>query len=227
MSSVGSYYLFRASQPKFDTFAENFGKVQGYPSAIAYIELANTRFQISHSFRSMKAHRTICPLLLPPLIPGCSSSPQATNTDITSANTTPAEVINTGDGDSLKVRSQDGSSNKVRVGCIDSPEYSQEYGPEAGQRLKALLPSGATIELREIDTDQYGRTVAEVYSEGKSVGLQLVQEGYAVVYHRYLDGCSATADQYVAAEGEARSQRLNFWSQSNPVMPWDYRKSRN
>lgn len=68
---------------------------------------------------------------------------------------------------------------------------------------------------------------AEVIEDWKPVGLQLVQEGYAVVYHRYLDGCSATADQYIAAEGEARSQRLNFWSQSNPVMPWDYRKSQN
>lgn len=69
--------------------------------------------------------------------------------------------------------------------------------------------------------------MAEIYSGGKSVGLQLVREGYAVVYHRYLDGCSETEDQYLAAEEEARSQRRNFWSQSDPVMPWDYRRSRH
>lgn len=170
--------------------------------------------------------RQLLSLLLPSLLLGCSPPPQATNADITSANTTPAEVLRTGDGDSLKVRSQNGSSSKVRVGCIDSPEYDQEYGPEAGQRLKALLPSGTTIELREITTDQYGRTVAEIYSEGKSIGLQMVSEGYAVVYHRYLDGCSDTADQYIAAEEEARSQKLNFWSQSDPVMPWDFRRGK-
>ncbi|WP_238549316.1 thermonuclease family protein [Acaryochloris marina] len=70
------------------------------------------------------------------------------------------------------------------------------------------------------------RTVAEIYSGGTSVGLQLVREGYAVVYHRYLDGCSESEDQYIAAEEEARTQRLNFWSQSNPVMPWEYRRGK-
>ncbi|NJR57306.1 MAG: thermonuclease family protein, partial [Acaryochloris sp. CRU_2_0] len=41
---------------------------------------------------------------------------------------------------------------------------------------------------------------------------------------RYLDGCAATADLYLAAEDKARSQQLNFWSQPNPVMPWDFRR---
>jgi endonuclease YncB( thermonuclease family) len=27
------------------------------------------------------------------------------------------------------------------------------------------------------------------------------------------------------AEAEAQQQGLNFWSQSNPVMPWDFRRS--
>ena len=174
----------------------------------------------------MTIRSIILSLLLPPLLLACSPPPTATSIDIAQANTLPATILSTGDGDSLKVRSQNGTSSKVRIGCIDSPEYSQDYGPEAGQRLKSLLPSGVTIELREITTDQYGRTVAEIYSEGKSVGLQLVREGYAVVYHRYLDGCSATADQYVDAEEEARSAKLNFWSQPSPVMPWDFRRGK-
>lgn len=170
--------------------------------------------------------RQLLSILLPPLLLGCSPPPSTTTNDINPVKTISYTVVSTGDGDTLKVQSQDGTSSKVRVGCIDAPESSQEYGPEAGQRLKALLPSGATIELREIDIDQYGRTVAEIYSEGKSVGLQLVREGHAVVYHRYLDGCSDTADQYIAAEEEARSQNLNFWSQIDPVMPWDYRRGK-
>ena len=165
-------------------------------------------------------------ILLPSLLLGCSPPTSTTTDDIALAKTTPAAIISIGDGDSLKVRSQDGTSSKVRVGCIDSPEYDQEYGPEAGQRLKTLLPIGKTIELREIDVDRYGRTVAEIYSGGKSVGLQLVQEGYAVVYERYIDGCSETADQYFAAEDEARSKKQNFWSQPSPAMPWDFRRGK-
>lgn len=174
----------------------------------------------------MKNISPIFSLLLPPLLLGCSSPPSTKTNAIAPANTTPATILRTGDGDTLKVRSQNSTSSKVRVGCIDAPESNQEYGPEASQRLKSLLPSGATIELREITTDQYDRTVAEIYSEGKSVGLQLVREGYVVVYHRYLDGCSETADQYIAAEEEARSKRLNFWSQPSPVMPWDFRRGK-
>lgn len=172
----------------------------------------------------MKNISPIFNLLLTPLLFGCSPPPSTTTNDIAPANIIPATVLSTGDGDSLKVQSQDGSSNKIRIGCIDSPEYSQEYGPEASQRLKALLPNGADIELRVIDIDQYGRTVAEIYNKGKSIGLQLVTEGHAVVYHRYLDGCSSSAAQYVAAEEEARSQKLNFWSQQNPIMPWEFRR---
>ncbi|ABW31922.1 thermonuclease family protein [Acaryochloris marina] len=98
--------------------------------------------------------RAILSILLPPLLLGCSPPPQATNTNITSAKTTPAKILSTGDGDSLKVRSPNGASTTTRIGCIDAPEYNQEYGPEAGQRLKALLPRGADIALRKITTDQ-------------------------------------------------------------------------
>ncbi|WOD42024.1 thermonuclease family protein [Nodosilinea sp. E11] len=62
------------------------------------------------------------------------------------------------------------------------------------------------------------------YSNGQSVGLQLVREGYAVVYEQYLSGCAATAADYRQAEAEARAARRNFWSQANPTLPWDFRQ---
>ena len=168
-----------------------------------------------------------CIIAFSTFLMGCSSP--SSNSSTTSTTTPPPEtithtVISTGDGDTLKVQSQEGQAITVRIGCVDSPEYRQGYGPEASQRLKALLPSGKTVDLREIDIDRYGRTVAEIYSEGKSIGLQLVQEGYAVVYDRYIESCSDTSSQYLAGEEEARSKRLNFWSQSDPIMPWDFRR---
>jgi endonuclease YncB( thermonuclease family) len=144
------------------------------------------------------------------LLMGCNltSSPNSIPPISPLAKTTNYTVISTGDGDTLKAKSQDGTSITVRIGCIDAPETRQQFGPEASQRLKALLPSGTTIELREIDIDQYGRTVAEIfYPKGRPVGLIMVNEGFAVVYRRYLDGCSATADLYLAAEDEARSHQ--------------------
>ncbi|MBD2113765.1 MULTISPECIES: thermonuclease family protein [Cyanophyceae] len=134
-----------------------------------------------------------------------------------------ATVVSVGDGDTLRVQGQDGSIT-IRLACVDAPESSQAFGPEATLRLRQLLSTGQMVEVRAIERDRYGRTVAEIYSGGQSVGLQLVGEGYAVVYEQYISGCAATADDYRQAESAARNARRNFWSQPNPTMPWDFRR---
>ncbi len=56
----------------------------------------------------------------------------------------------------------------------------------------------------------------------------MVKEGEAVVYRQYLSGCSATKDQYLQAEAQARQKRLGFWNQKSPVMPsWDYQRRKS
>ncbi|MFB6274643.1 MAG: thermonuclease family protein, partial [Halothece sp.] len=109
-----------------------------------------------------------------------------------SANSYPTvEVISVGDGDTITVK-ENGSKTTVRLACIDAPETSQQGGKEATNYLKKLIPAGTTVELRTITTDQYGRTVGEIYRNGNSVNLKMVKQGQAVVYDRYLDGCSET-----------------------------------
>lgn len=48
----------------------------------------------------------------------------------------------------------------------------------------------------------------------------------AAVYRQYLDACRDTQEEYLAAEAQAKAQRLGFWQQNEPVMPWDYRRGR-
>ncbi len=136
-----------------------------------------------------------------------------------------ASVVSTGDGDTLRV-SQGNRTVTIRLGCVDAPERNQPGGTEASQRLRQLLPRGQAVQIRQIDTDLYGRQVAELYLNGRSLNLQLVQEGMAVVYPQYLNGCAATQDQYFQAEQQARSARRGFWAQSNPIMPWEWRRQR-
>jgi micrococcal nuclease len=50
-----------------------------------------------------------------------------------------------------------------------------------------------------------------------------VQEGQAVVYRQYLKNCLESKNSLLQAENYAKQQRLGFWSQTNPVMPWDFR----
>lgn len=53
----------------------------------------------------------------------------------------------------------------------------------------------------------------------------MVKEGQAVVYRQYLKGCTATKDQYLQAEAQAKRKQFGFWNQELPTMPWDYRQS--
>ena len=133
-------------------------------------------------------------------------------------------VISVGDGDTLRMAYQ-GKPVTVRLACVDAPETGQTpYGPAARDRLRELLPRATEISFREVDRDRYGRIVAEVFVEGTSVNLKLVQEGQAVVYRQYLSGCPESRETLLAAEAQARRAKLNFWSQEDPLMPWDYRQ---
>ncbi len=152
------------------------------------------------------------------LMPVASSTPVAQNALPT--------VVSTGDGDTLRVR-RSGKTITVRLACVDAPETAQApWGQQAANRLKQLLPPGQAVQVREVDTDRYGRTVAELYLGNQSVNLTMVKEGSAIVYPQYIDNCAANKDQYLAAEAQAKAQQLGFWNQPNPVMPWDYRRGK-
>ncbi len=170
--------------------------------------------------------KTIVPVLL--LLAGCTSlsfSSSAHSSNIRQA-TPLLTVVSVGDGDTLRLQDQE-QSVTVRLACVDAPERDQPGGQEATTRLRQLLPLGQSVQLRVVDHDRYGRTVAEVYQGEESVNLRLVQEGMVIVYREYLDRCKATRDQYLQAEQQAHQQGIGFWSQENPVMPWDWRRQRD
>jgi endonuclease YncB( thermonuclease family) len=161
----------------------------------------------------------------------CESLPRGTSNANTSnpgaAPTGSYKVLSVGDGDTLRVSQGNSAPMTVRLACIDAPEMSQApYGPASSQRLKQLLPVGQTVSLQVRDTDRYGRKVAEISRNGRSVNLQMVSEGQAVVYRSYLGNCSTTLQsQLVQAEAKAQQQRLGFWQQNNPVLPEIYRRN--
>lgn len=135
------------------------------------------------------------------------------------------QVASVDDGDTISVKSS-GKLIKIRFACIDAPEKAQNpWATTSANRLKTLLPIGQVVNLRVVDTDRYGRSVAEVFKAGKSVNLQMVAEGQAVVYPQYINGCAQTKNQYLQSESQAKQQRLGFWNQAEPIMPWNFRKS--
>lgn len=134
------------------------------------------------------------------------------------------EVLNVHDGDTIRVR-QGQKIERVRMACIDAPELAQPLGNESRDYLKSLIAqNGDRVTLKIVDTDRYGRKVAEVFAEGKFLQAEQVKSGMAYVYDRYLNNCPDAA-AVKQAQDFAQSSRVGVWS-GNYTKPWDYRKTK-
>lgn len=134
------------------------------------------------------------------------------------------EVVNISDGDTIACK--DGT--RVRFCGIDSPELAQPLGQESKQRLVNLL-QGKEVFISPVETDRYGRTVAEVFvkisqQEELFVNAEMVRSGMAFHYARYSNSCAGRS-QIVDAENEARAKAIGVWNGIHEK-PWDYRKNK-
>lgn len=138
-----------------------------------------------------------------------------------------AEVLSVTDGDTFKVKFEDGSVDKIRLLLIDTPETKrantpvQPFGPEASEYLTELL-NGQTVrvEMDVSERDQYGRILAYVYLGDEMVNEMLVAEGLARVAVYPPD--MKYVDQFRAAEKRAKSAKLGIWSIENYVTDRGY-----
>jgi endonuclease YncB( thermonuclease family) len=132
------------------------------------------------------------------------------------------------DGDTLWI-AQDGNEEKVRLCGIDAPELEQPLGPDSRNHLQQLVdqsPSGE-VGVISVERDQYDRLVAEVFIPGSGdeeihVNSQMVADGMAYVYERYVDGCP-NGMVIAGAEGRAQEASLGVWS-GGQMPPWEYRR---
>lgn len=148
----------------------------------------------------------------------------------TALNAETATVQQVVDGDTLWVR-QGAQKTKVRLLCVDtlekrvneklekdsfrlksSKEKMLQGGNEASRYLQALLRPGETVDLRyeREKYDQYGRTLAHVYSSsGIHINLKLVEDGVAGVL------CYAPNDrkapEFIKALHRAKDAKRGLW----------------
>jgi len=122
------------------------------------------------------------------------------------------------DGDTLTVL-VDRTHIKVRLAEIDTPEKGQPWANRAKRALsdKAF---GQVVELQVVDTDRYGRTVAKVFLNGRDINREMVREGHAWVYRKYLRDPTLLED-----ERKAREAELGLWAlpEAQQVPPWEWR----
>jgi micrococcal nuclease len=138
-----------------------------------------------------------------------------------SAQTWKAKVVRVADGDSIEVKK--GSQRyRVRLFGIDSPEYGQPGGREAGRFTRGMV-MGRTVTMRTLDKDRYGRIVALVWSKDRLVNRELVRSGWAWVSPRYCRIHPLCAE-LVTLEHNARKQGTGLWQVHSPLPPWQWKR---
>lgn len=131
-----------------------------------------------------------------------------------------ALVIAVHDGDSIRVRSDNGI-RVVRIARIDAPELAQEWGRVSRDALRRQC-LGAQAWVQPTATDRYGRTVANVACRnGVDVSTRQVERGMAWVFIRY-EPAGGRLDHHQA---RAQKHRRGLWRAAAPIAPWDYRMS--
>jgi endonuclease YncB( thermonuclease family) len=128
-------------------------------------------------------------------------------------------LVRVKDGDSLVVKVQ-GVAMDFRLAEIDAPELDQPYGRAAKQELLALV-SGQQLVLVPLDTDRYGRTVAQVWNGTAHVNAELVKRGAAWFYSEF-----ARSPDLYEVEQEARDAKRGLWALplQDRIEPWEWRK---
>ena len=125
------------------------------------------------------------------------------------------------DGDTIHLNGE-----KIRFTGIDTPELKQTCikegvinpcGVIAKEILIEKISDNKVVCISE-GKDQYKRTLAECFVNGKSLSSYLVRSGYAFAYRRY-------SKKFVLDEDYARINKIGMWSMEFDY-PWDYRKSK-
>jgi micrococcal nuclease len=128
------------------------------------------------------------------------------------------KVVGVADGDTISVM-HDGRAEKIRLYGVDAPEQDQDFATQA-EKFTSDMVFGLIVDVQAVTVDRYGRTVAWVSVNGKSLNKELVKAGLAWWYRRY-----AWRDRELQMlQMQARKQKIGIWSVPNPTPPWRFRR---
>jgi micrococcal nuclease len=138
-----------------------------------------------------------------------------------------AKVLSVVDGDTLKVKLDNGLEERVRMTLIDTPETKhpklgvQPFGKEASAFTTAEL-SGKEV-LLELDVqerDQYGRVLAYVWVGDQLFNQVLIEKGFARV--AVFPPNTKYVDQFREVQKKAEKTGTGIWSIENYVQEKGY-----
>ncbi len=133
-------------------------------------------------------------------------------------------VVTVYDGDTIKIRFEDGHERKVRLIGIDCPEIGD---PNKKKSLQALLAKRfafhclfrKTVELtyESEREDKYGRLLAYVWIEGKLFNEFILNQGFAEVFWAFP---YKLKERFIQVQNAAREHGRGFWREKPyPLIP--------
>ena len=127
-------------------------------------------------------------------------------------------VVKVADGDTLTIVVDGTDRRKIRLYGIDTPELDQPWGREAENALQEKAMDKNVL-ARVSGIDRYKRVIADIFIGKRNINHEMVVEGHAWAYRRYLK-----SKTLVKLEQVAKSRQEGLWAAPNPIPPWEWRK---
>ncbi len=92
-------------------------------------------------------------------------------------------------------------------------------GPKYARQALAAKVFGKNVRIIVTGTDRYGRRIGRIYLRERDINREMVHEGHAWAYRKYLRDLRLLDD-----EAEARNGQRGLWSlpESQRVPPWEW-----
>jgi micrococcal nuclease len=132
-------------------------------------------------------------------------------------------VTRVSDGDTIRVKFDDGQTRRVRLIGVDTPERadrreSGRYWAEMATRfvVHQLLDKRIRLSYDEEKEDRFGRTLAYIWTEdGELFNERLVRRGFSLAFLTYPFRRDYQ-DLFRKAQDQAKREGLGLWSRSGP-----------
>ena len=131
------------------------------------------------------------------------------------------------DGDTITCKGQE-VKFRVKLAGIDSPKSgsknipSQPFAEHAMNYLKKLVLN-KQVTVRQVGLDNDNIVLGIIFLNGQNINLKMIENGYAEV-NLSTKIWAFDSSPYLKAEIEAKTNRLNIWSQNNYVSPLEWKK---
>jgi len=135
-----------------------------------------------------------------------------------------ATLVSQSSGTAFAVLDSSEKLKRVKLTGVDAPERRQRFATESRQLASQWLGT-KPIDIAIDGTDKDARILGRVVTDGRDVGLVLIEAGLAwcdPADDKLLSEQIRTA--YRAACEQAKSQRRGVWQEANPTPPWEYRR---